>query len=271
MALAIASGSEGFAQQRQRFDEARSFRRDVAQRFAVVPNMTSFLVQAMASQEMASRTDDPTLVDPVCGCRFDKSGRLLQPTTCAAMRGIDDEEAARVDVFSLIDVGIVARNLACFREGNRVCVRDGMRFGGVTCCDMSDKDFVSSRNDPSLYVLAPKPLAERLRNLVPGRASTGSPEVCGIAIDAERGVYSAPAHMNGMLARAALVAGERYGAELPMPSLDLIALAHSVAPTRGEVAVERMVRFRYATANALMNRYLRLVPVSATQRAIGIR
>ncbi|WP_216075147.1 hypothetical protein, partial [Acinetobacter baumannii] len=78
-------------------------------------------------------------------------------------------------------------------------------------CDMADRDFVSARNDPTLYALAPKPLADRLRGLVPGRAAAGSPEFCGVAIDAERGVFSVPAALNGLFARAALVAGERYG------------------------------------------------------------
>uniref|UniRef100_UPI00195479B4 hypothetical protein n=1 Tax=Stenotrophomonas maltophilia TaxID=40324 RepID=UPI00195479B4 len=64
---------------------------------------------------------------------------------------------------------------------------------------------------------------------------------------------------------------ERYGAELPLPAADMIALAHSAVPDRAELGAERMTRFRYGTSNRLLDRYLRRVPVSASQKALGIR
>ncbi|MBY0360663.1 MAG: hypothetical protein K2X45_02050 [Phreatobacter sp.] len=255
-----------------RFDESRAFKRDIAARFTSMPNLVTTMLLAIGAQEAVPGTQTgPGMVDAFCGCSFDRGGRLTQPTVCAAMRGIDDEAQARMDHVRLVDVEAIARNLACFREGSNRCVRDGLRLGGVRCCEMSDKDFVSALKDPALYLLAPKPLADRLRGLVPGRASPGSPEMCGVAIDADRGVYSVPPRLNGALARAALLSSERYGAELPLPVIDLMALAQATPPTRGEIAIERLVRSRYGVAARIMDRYLATVPLSDEQKRIGLR
>lgn len=259
-------------QARPRFDDSRAFKRETAARFTSLPSVRAIMIQAVASQEALPGTaTGPGMVDSFCGCGFDRTGRLTQPTSCAAMRGIDDENMGVVDVVRLVDPEAIARHLACFREGSNRCVRDGLRIGGVSCCEMADRDFASSLKDPSLYMLAPKPLADRLRGLVPGRATAGSPELCGVAIDESRGVFSAPARLNGALARAALVASERYGAELPLPAVDLQSLAHSIPPTRADVGVERFVRFRFGVAQRLMDRYLASVALSDDQRRIGLR
>ena len=263
-----------------RFDESRSFDRDYAQRFLFQKSTSGFLVGALFAQLRPSergrgagsavRGPDDVLVDDVCGCSFDRKGRLTDPTHCAAMRGVEDEGEAFMSSFTVVDPQAVARPLACFREGSRACVDDGgAMLGGVSCCRRVDKDFAGALRDPHFAMLAPAPLARRLSGLVPGRASETSPEMCGFRIDEAAGVFSLPHRFDGMVARSMLYAGRRYGTLPPVPADVLAAISSRSPASVFEIARERMSRLTFRAPDRTLDAALKAAPIPNAFRQLG--
>ena len=265
------------------YDDERSFDKDWARRFYLY-DLAGFLAQA-ATADLLDSIPTPEAVnraaaegrpgefgplprDPSCGCAFTATGRLADPTHCEGMRGVGDEAAARERPLLVVDPRLVAAPLACYRKGS--CEIDGVEFGGVTCCTRQDGSFAGAMRDSHFYVLAPQPLVEATAGLSPGAATPGSPELCGFAIDRERGVFSLPSRLNGAVARAWLYAAKHYGTRPPATLAALAALSSQSPADRFEVARERLTRARFNAPMTTLDGVLKGVPVSAGLRQLGV-
>ncbi|TAL79957.1 MAG: hypothetical protein EPN75_08690 [Beijerinckiaceae bacterium] len=271
------------------FDESRSFDSNYAARWRFLSSVTKSFVEAvfaghnLPTNEDVLRTLPRTAkvprfngtvyaTDPLCGCKFDIHGQLVDPTHCPAMSGVGDEDKAHMALLLVIDKDYLARPLACYRVGSPYCRDDGgTSYGGITCCERTSKDYAGALRDPEFYVLAPAALVDRVKGLRVGRAKAESPAYCGVAIDTADGVFSLPRKFDGLVARAWLHAMKHYGTKPPVTPDVLAKISASTPALLFEISRERLIRSRWNGGNDLYDAALRAVPLTQAFRDMGIR
>ena len=148
---------------------------------------------------------------------------------------------------------------------------DGVQFGGVTCCEHDPDYYLPSRRDGHFYVLMPRNVADALRGLQLGGVTPGSPKVCGVSVDRDRGTFSLPAALDGLVARAWVYAARHYGTVPPSPLASLQAVSDASPPGRFEIARERILRYRFKAPMASLDAAIAASAPSAGLRIIGVR
>lgn len=185
--------------------------------------------------DMAGGRTSVGIADDLCGCRFDGDGNVLQPNACEPIERQGREDLAGADVVRVVPLSGIAESLACFREGDGICVDSGMRYGGVECCRRSSGEYWRRAADPHLLLLAPMPVAREARELrVAREVATRQPwAACEVAFGDR--TIALPARLSGFVARALLYAAWRYQVSVGFPTGLLRRLSAAYPPSGWEI------------------------------------
>lgn len=180
---------------------------------------------------VAGRPNPDLATDDVCGCHYLSSGRVINPDQCSPIGAAGSEDLARIGIIRMVGYDRL-RRAAIPGEGSELQRLNALSRGERFQAELKINQML---RDPHLAILAPLPVADRVRHLEIGKVAGDAPTWprCGIRVN-ERS-FSPPPQLNGFAARALLYAATRYNIAVNYPLGQLKRVSDQFPPSQWEL------------------------------------
>lgn len=205
------------------------------------------------------RPNPDLATDDVCGCHYLPSGRVINPDQCSPIGATGSEDLARVGLIRIVGFDRLRR---------AVIPGEGSEQSRLNALSRAERFRVENQlrvmlKDPHLAILAPLPVADRVRHLEIGKVAETAPTWPHCAIRVNDRSFSPPPQLNGFVARAMLYAAARYGVSVEFPLGQLKRVSDQYPPSQWEIERDALLSKFYRTYGS--NPYL-IAAVKASPR-----
>ncbi len=184
------------------------------------------------------RPNPDLATDDVCGCHYLPSGRVINPDQCAPIGATGSADLARIGVVRVVG----------YDRLRRAVIRgEGSEQSRLNALSRHERFRVEVRlktilRDPHLAILAPLPVADRVRHMEIGKVASEVRPWPHCAIRLSERSFTPPPQLNGFVARAMLYAAIRYGVPLDYTLGQLKRVSDQFPPSAWEIERDGLIR-----------------------------